>query len=84
MREVGQMFDYNRNMSPALRRRVASLITTVIMGYILYRVLERIYVVIWVAVPWWGLVILGILLFVGIDFMVNRMLGAGQSETTQK
>ena len=60
-------------MSPAIRRRVASVITTLIMGYILYRILDRVFVVIWVSVPWWGLILLAILLFLGIDYMVNRL-----------
>jgi hypothetical protein len=61
-------------MSPAIRRRIASAITTVIMGYILYRILDRIFVVIWVNVPWWGLILLAVLLYLAIDYMVNRIL----------
>jgi hypothetical protein len=60
-------------MSPAIRRRVASVITTVIMGYILYRILDRVFVVIWVNVPWWGLILLAVLLYLAIDYMVNRI-----------
>jgi uncharacterized membrane protein len=65
-------------MSPALRRRVASIITTLIMGFILYKVLERMVFVVWVQVPWWGLIILGILLFLVVDYMVNRTLGVSK------
>jgi hypothetical protein len=61
-------------MSPAIRRRVASVITTVIMGYILYRILDRVFVVIWVNVPWWGLILLAVLLYLAIDYMVNRIV----------
>ena len=61
-------------MSPAIRRRIAGVITTVIMGYILYRILDRIFVVIWVNVPWWGLILLAVLLYLAIDYMVNRIL----------
>ena len=61
-------------MPPALKRRVASVITTVIMAYVLYSLLNRIFVVIWVNVPWWGLIILAVLLFLAIDYMVNRIL----------
>jgi hypothetical protein len=65
-------------MSPSLRRRIASLITTVIMGYILYKVLERLVFVVWVQVPWWALIPLAILLFLAIDFVVNRALGTSK------
>ena len=61
-------------MSPAIRRRIASVITTVIMGYILYRILDRIFVVIWVNVPWWGLILLAVLLYLAIEYIVNRIL----------
>ncbi len=61
-----------------LRRRVASLITTLITGFVLYKVLERLVFVVWIQVPWWGLVILGILLFLVVDFMVNRALGVSK------
>jgi hypothetical protein len=81
---IGQVFDYNRNMSPALRRRVASLVTTAIMAFILYRVMERLFVVIWVQVPWWGLIILGLLLFLGVDFLVNRAFGVNSNSGTPR
>ena len=61
-------------MSPAIKRRVASVITTVIMGYILYRLLDRIFIVVWVNVPWWGLILLAAVLFLAIDYMVNRII----------
>ncbi len=61
-------------MSPSFKRRLASLITTLIMGYILYRVLDRLFVVVLVQVPWWGLILLGIALYFVIDYFVNRIL----------
>jgi hypothetical protein len=73
------LFNYNPDMSPAVRRHAASLITTLIMGYILYRVLDRLFVVIWVNVPWWGLVILGVLLFLAVEYLVNRVLGVNKT-----
>jgi hypothetical protein len=66
-------------MSPALRRRLASLVTTAIMFYILYRVIDRLFVVIWVQVPWWGLILLAVLLFLAVDFMVTRVFGVNNS-----
>jgi hypothetical protein len=63
-------------MSPQFRRKLASIITTLIMGYILYRVIDRLFIVMWVQVPWWGLILLLVLLFFAIDYMVNRILKA--------
>ena len=58
-----------------LRRALASLVTTVIMGFILFKVLERTFVVIWVQMPWWGLLVLGVVLFLAIDHMISRAFG---------
>jgi uncharacterized membrane protein len=58
-----------------VRRTLASIVTTLIFGFILYRVLERLFIVIWVQMPWWGLLLLGAGLFLLIDYMVSRMFG---------
>ena len=59
-------------MSQQVRGRLASIVTTVILAYIFYRVLDRIFVVIWVQVPWWGLIVLAIGLYLLIDHFVRR------------
>ena len=53
---------------------MAALTTTVIFGYVLYRIFERMIFVVWVQVPWWGLIILAVLLFFAIDYLVNRII----------
>jgi uncharacterized membrane protein len=58
-----------------LRRSLASLVTTIIFGFILWRVLERTFAVIWVQMPWWGLLLMAVVLFVLIDYMVSRTFG---------
>ncbi|MER3443337.1 MAG: hypothetical protein C4342_00970 [Armatimonadota bacterium] len=55
------------------RRFLASLVTTLIFGFILYKVLERLFVVVWVQMPWWGLLLLLVVLFLLIDHMVSRL-----------
>ncbi|RIH87052.1 hypothetical protein [Calidithermus roseus] len=57
------------------RRFLASLVTTLIFGFILYKVLERLFVVVWVQMPWWGLILLLVVLFLLIDYMVSRLFG---------
>ncbi|MCW1969662.1 MAG: hypothetical protein KIH69_016240 [Anaerolineae bacterium] len=61
-------------MNPSFRHKLASLITTLIFGYILYRVFERMIFVVWVQIPWWGLIIVAVLLFLAIDYLVNRII----------
>lgn len=61
-------------MTPSFRHKLASLITTLIFCYILYRVFERMIFVVWVQIPWWGLIIIAVLLFLAIDYLVNRII----------
>lgn len=61
-------------MSATARQRLATLITTLLFAYILYRVLDRLFVVIWVQIPWWGLIIAAIVLYLVIEHMVQRLL----------
>ena len=61
-------------MSAPVKQRLASLITTVIFAYILFRVLDRLFVVIWVQMPWWGLIIAAVVLYLVIEHLVQRML----------
>ncbi|MFN8445617.1 MAG: hypothetical protein U0175_32800 [Caldilineaceae bacterium] len=63
-------------MSPQVRSRLASIVTTLILAYIFYRVLDRLFIVIWVQVPWWGLILLAIALYLIIDHLVRRAFNA--------
>lgn len=56
------------------RTRLSSLITAVIFIVILFVVLDRLHIVIWVQTPWWALVLGGVVLFLLIDFAVSRIL----------
>ena len=58
-----------------LRRRLASLVTAIIFGFILWRLLERVFVVIWVRTPWWGLLIMLAVLYLIIDYAVSKAFG---------
>jgi hypothetical protein len=62
------------------RRRLASLVTAIIFGFILWRLLERVFVVIWVRTPWWGLIIMLVVLFLIIDYAVSRAFGVKKEE----
>jgi hypothetical protein len=58
-----------------LRRRLASLVTAIIFGLILWQLLKRVFVVIWVQTPWWGLLIMLVVLFLLIDYIVAKAFG---------
>lgn len=61
-------------MSATFKQRLATILTTLIFAYILYRVLDRLLIVIWVQMPWWGLLIALLVLYVLIDHLVHRLL----------
>lgn len=63
-----------------LRRRLASLVTAIIFGFILWRLLERVFVVIWVRTPWWGLLIMLAVLYLIIDYAVSKAFGTNKKE----
>lgn len=62
-------------MGKQIRQKAAALVTTVIFGFILWKLLERTFVLIWVNTPWWGALIMLVVLFLLIDFMVGRLFG---------
>ncbi|MCS6840100.1 MAG: hypothetical protein NZ699_11875 [Roseiflexus sp.] len=57
-----------------IKQRIASLITAAVFLGVLWVILGRVWVVIWVQVPWWGLLLIGIALFLMIDYLVHRAL----------
>lgn len=61
-------------MPATFKQRLATILTTLIFAYILYRVLDRLLVVIWVQMPWWGLLLALLVLYLLIDHLVHRLL----------
>jgi uncharacterized membrane protein len=62
-------------VSKQIRQKLAALVTTVIFGFILYKVLERTFVIIWVNTPWWGALLMLVVLFLLIDYLIGRVFG---------
>ncbi|MEZ4865353.1 MAG: hypothetical protein R3C14_28855 [Caldilineaceae bacterium] len=60
-------------MTATMKQRVAGLVTALIMAYILFRVLDRLLIVVWVHVPWWGLIVAALVLYLIIDHLVQRI-----------
>ena len=56
------------------RQRLASIVVALIMAYIFLRVLDRLFVVIWVQMPWWGLLLAALVLYLIIDHLVRRVI----------
>jgi uncharacterized membrane protein len=50
-------------------------VTTVVFGFLLFKLLERTFVLIWVNTPWWGALLMLIVLFLLIDYLISRAFG---------
>ncbi len=59
-----------------MRNRLSSLLAAIIAVMALWFILSRLRIVIWVNVPWWGLLLLilvpVVVLFLAIDHLINR------------
>jgi hypothetical protein len=56
------------------RQRLASIVVALIMAFILFRVLDRLFLVVWVQMPWWGLLLAVVVLYLVIDHLVHRVI----------
>ncbi len=63
-----------RPVTARWRQRLATLIVALIMAYIFVRVLDRLFLVVWVQMPWWGLILAAIVLYLLIDHLVRRAI----------
>lgn len=62
-------------MSQRTRQKLAAILSTVVFGYLLFKLLERTYVIIWVNTPWWGALLMLVVLFLLIDYLIGRVFG---------
>lgn len=58
-----------------MRQKLAAIVTTVVFGFILWKLLERTFVLIWVNTPWWGALLMLGVLFLLIDYAISRAFG---------
>lgn len=56
-----------------MSRAGRSLLSVGILGLVLWMIWSRLRIVIWVPMPWWGLLIMGLLLFLALDFLISRI-----------
>jgi hypothetical protein len=56
-----------------MRRRLQGLATAIVLALTLWIILDRLRIVIFVNVPWWGFLILAIVLFLAIDYIIAQV-----------
>ena len=57
-----------------MRRAYSSLLTLVALAVVFWLIWSRLRIVIWVAMPWWGLLLGALLLFLALDYLLHRLL----------
>ncbi|ACL23942.1 hypothetical protein [Chloroflexus aggregans] len=56
-------------------RQLRSLIRMLIVVFVLWLIWSRLHIVIWVPMPWWGLVLLVVGSYLVIEYAIDRLLG---------
>jgi hypothetical protein len=56
-----------------MSRTGRSLIALVALALVLWLIWSRLHIVIWVPLPWWGLLLAGLLLFLALDYLITRI-----------
>jgi hypothetical protein len=56
-----------------MSRTGRSLIALGVLALVLWLIWSRLHIVIWVPMPWWGLLIMGVLLFLALDYLIARI-----------
>jgi hypothetical protein len=57
-----------------MSRSTRSLITFFIVAFVFWLIWSRLHFVVLVQMPWWGLLILGLVLFLVLDWVVARVV----------
>ncbi len=58
------------------RRRLRSLVTALVMVAIGLAIFDRLRFIVVINMPWWGLLLGGVALFLAVDYLVARATGA--------
>jgi hypothetical protein len=56
-----------------MSRSARSALSLGILALVLWLIWSRINIVIWVPLPWWGLLIMGLLIFLALDYLIARI-----------
>lgn len=56
-----------------MSRAGRTLIAVAALAIVLWLIWSRLQIVIWVPLPWWGLLIAGLLLFLALDYLITKI-----------
>ena len=56
-----------------MRRRVGSALTAIALVITLWLIWQKLYIVVRVDMPWWGFLLMAVLLFLAVDYILDRL-----------
>jgi hypothetical protein len=57
-----------------MQRRGGSLLTAIALLVTLWLIWNKLHIVVLVNIPWWGLLLIGLVVFLVIDYLLDRVL----------
>jgi hypothetical protein len=57
-----------------MQRRGGSLLTAIALLVTLWLIWTKLHIVVLVNIPWWGLLLIGLVVFLVIDYVLDRVL----------
>ncbi|MEI7771158.1 MAG: hypothetical protein WCI67_14290 [Chloroflexales bacterium] len=58
-----------------MRRAYSSMLTLTAFVVVFWLIWSRLHLIVWVTVPWWGLLIGAALLFLAFDYLLHQVFG---------
>jgi heme A synthase len=62
-----------RGRKDRMTRTARTALSLAILALVLWLIWSRINIVIWVPLPWWGLLIMALLVFLALDYLIARI-----------
>jgi hypothetical protein len=64
----------SHNQECTMKRRSISLASAIALIIVLWLIWSRLHIVLFVQMPWWGLLLLGVALFLALDHLIARLV----------
>lgn len=57
-----------------MSRTARTALSLAVLALVLWLIWSRLQIVIWVPLPWWGLLLMGLLIFLALDYLLAKIL----------
>ena len=56
------------------RRSARTLLTGLIVLFVLWQIWQKVHIVLWIHIPWWGLILAALVVIVILDLLLDQFL----------